>query len=146
MEQILERQIQLDRKEIKVSCYCELPDGEDKILTDVYKIYQVLNNLMINSLKFTSEGRIDLGYTLKKNKLIFYVKDTGIGIKPKEQKEIFVRFKQVDDSATRKYGGTGLGLAICKGLTELLKGKIWVESDQNKGATFYFSIPYKNGL
>lgn len=74
---------------------------------------------------------------------IGFVKDTGIGISPDKKDIIFERFRQADDSYTRKYGGTGLGLTICKSLANLLGGKIWVESEPDKGSAFYFTIPYK---
>ncbi len=72
----------------------------------------------------------------------FYVKDTGIGIKPEEKNKIFERFRHADNSISQKYGGTGLGLSISKGFMELLGGEIWVESEPDKGSTFYFTIPY----
>jgi signal transduction histidine kinase len=78
--------------------------------------------------------------------LQFYVKDTGIGIEKKLLKKIFERFMQADLSTTKKYGGTGLGLSISKGFTEMLGGKIWAESEVNKGSTFYFTIPYKTNI
>jgi len=74
--------------------------------------------------------------------LQFYVKDSGIGIKPELHEKIFERFRQADKSIQANYGGTGLGLSISKGFVELLGGKIWVESEPTKGATFYFTIPY----
>lgn len=73
--------------------------------------------------------------------LFFYVKDNGIGISSEKQKEIFKKFIELDTHIIRRHGGTGLGLSICKGIINALEGKIWVESEPDKGATFYLSIP-----
>ena len=94
-----------------------------------------------NAIKFTEKGEVEFGYTVQSNKLLCFVKDTGIGIKKENINYIFDRFRQVDESSTRKYGGTGIGLALCKALVELLKGEIWVESEIEKGTNFYFTIP-----
>lgn len=120
----------------------ELSDSQAEILTDKTKLIQILNNLISNALKFTHQGMVEFGYTLKNHMLEFYVKDTGIGISEANQSHIFERFVQADDSIQSNYGGTGLGLSICNGFVELLGGKIWVESKPQKGSTFYFTIPY----
>jgi PAS domain S-box-containing protein len=113
------------------------------IRTDPNRLRQILTNLVGNSIKFTQEGFIEFGYKLyEDNQLLFYVKDTGIGIPEDKIGLIFERFIQADSSSTRKYGGSGLGLAISKGLVELLGGKMWAESTINVGSTFYFTIPY----
>jgi PAS domain S-box-containing protein len=113
------------------------------IKSDPNRIRQILTNLVSNAFKFTNDGYIEFGYRVaSKNKLMFYVRDTGIGIPPKKLKVIFERFIQADSSPTRKYGGSGLGLAISRGLVELLGGKMWAESDVGKGSTFYFTVPY----
>ncbi len=109
---------------------------------DHQKLKQILTNLLSNALKFTSEGRIKFGYKLEGKKLLFYVSDTGIGIKPEHHEKIFDRFLQSDNSLTKATGGTGLGLAISRGYIELMGGKIWVESKPGEGATFYFTMPY----
>lgn len=120
-----------------------LPDDQAKILTDGIKLKQILTNLIGNSIKFTKQGYIEYGYSLKNEMLEFYVKDTGIGIKPELHSIIFERFRQAEASNSRSYGGTGLGLSISKALTELLGGNIWIESEVGVGTTFYFTIPYK---
>ncbi len=112
-----------------------------KIDSDEQRIQQILSNLINNAIKFTFKCKINFGCELQNNHLLFFVKDTGIGI-PEDKKEIiFERFRQVEESYTRKYGGTGLGLTICKRLANLLGGEIWVESALGKGSSFYFTIP-----
>jgi PAS domain S-box-containing protein len=129
----------------------QLDDKQSEIYTDKTKITQILSNLITNALKFTHEGFVEFGYELisdastsEKTKTVmqFYVKDTGIGIKPEYHEKIFERFRQANKSTNKLYGGTGLGLAISKGFVEMLDGKIWVNSDKDKGSTFYFTIPY----
>ena len=118
-------------------------DGEDRLFTDEVRLRQILINLLGNAVKFTNSGKIELGYALQNGNILFTVSDTGIGISEKELPLIFERFRQADESSTRKYGGTGLGLAIAKACTELLGGEIWVKSKQGEGTTFSFTIPYK---
>lgn len=120
----------------------QLTNTQSEIFTDRTKITQVLSNLLTNALKFTNEGFIEFGYHLKNNYLEFYVKDSGIGIELEFQYKIFERFLQANQSINILYGGTGLGLAISKAYIELLGGKIWVKSELEKGATFYFTLPY----
>ena len=96
-----------------------------------------------NAIKFTKNGQIDFGYTLKEKFLEFYVQDTGIGISQEYHTRIFDRFFQVDNAASRQYSGTGLGLSICKGYVQLLGGTIKVESESGKGTLFKFTIPYQ---
>lgn len=103
----------------------------------------MLSYLLINAIKFTNSGSIDFGYTLLNNELVFFVKDTGIGIDIEAQRLIFESFAQADVFIRNKYGGTGLGLSISKGFVDLLGGRIWVESEPGKGSTFRFTIPYR---
>ena len=125
---------------LKVSTF--LPNSDDLIIIDETKLMEILINLLNNALKFTQEGLIDFGYTIREKNLEFYVKDTGSGIKPELQNLIFERFAQADFTLSRNYGGTGLGLSISRSFVELMGGKIWVESEQGKGSAFYFTIPY----
>jgi signal transduction histidine kinase len=119
-----------------------LSDIEAFIVTDSTKLIQILSNLINNAAKFTREGRIDFGYSLKDGFLEFFVRDTGIGIPPEHHEKIFERFFQVDNIISRKFGGTGLGLSICKAYVELLGGKIWVDSWTGKGTEFRFTLPF----
>lgn len=120
-----------------------LNEEQANVLTDRTKVTQILSNLISNSIKFTNEGFVEFGCVLKGNSLEFFVKDSGIGIEPEFHEKIFERFRQADRSINRLYGGTGLGLAISKAFVDLLGGKIWLNSEPNKGSVFYFTIPYK---
>ncbi len=126
----------------------ERPQDENDILiyTDKLKLKQILINLLKNALKFTHEGYIEYGYEkIKENgisSIRFYVKDTGIGIAKDKQDFIFNIFRQVDETLTRYYGGTGIGLFVVKRFTEILGGKVDLESEKRKGSTFYITLPY----
>ncbi|MET3549835.1 signal transduction histidine kinase [Paenibacillus favisporus] len=116
------------------------------IYGDMARLRQVLINLISNAVKFTHQGGVYLMVSLRERAedgslmIEFAVKDTGIGITPDKQNRLFQPFSQLDSSMTRKYGGTGLGLAICKSLVEMMGGSIHVESTEEKGATFIFTI------
>ncbi|MDP6582944.1 MAG: ATP-binding protein, partial [Vicinamibacterales bacterium] len=103
----------------------------------------VLVNLVKNAIKFTDEGEVRIGAKTSDKTVLFWVKDTGIGIPEAEQESIFDTFTQVDGSVTREAEGTGLGLAIARKFVEMHGGKIQVESEEGKGATFWFTIPVK---
>ncbi len=122
----------------------KIPDKLESfcINTDSNKLESILINLIKNSLKFTNQGYVEVGVEALENMLNFYVKDTGVGIPKNRQAAIFDRFVQADLSLTRGYEGSGLGLSICKAYVELLDGGIWVESEENNGTTFYFTINY----
>ena len=113
------------------------------IRTDPLRLQQILNNLLSNALKFTQEGTISLGYSIRPgNRLYLFVEDSGIGIPIEKHTEVFERFRQLDGSYAREYSGTGLGLTISKGLVELMNGEIGLESDIGKGSKFFFTIPF----
>ncbi len=133
--------IQTTERNIKFYQKPALPDNNCIIKTDKNKISQIMVNLIENAIKFTSQGFVEYGYNYENNDIIFFVKDSGIGIAEEYKNRIFEHFQQVDSYMTRQYGGTGLGLSISKGLIELMEGKIWFESEENKGSTFYFSLP-----
>lgn len=112
------------------------------IFTDPGRLQQVIANLLSNAVKFTDKGNIDFGFKRdQENRLHFFVHDTGIGIPKDKLRVIFNRFRQVEETATRRFGGSGLGLTISKGIIELLGGKIWAESNLHKGSSFYFNLP-----
>ena len=111
------------------------------ILSDANKIRQVLINLISNAIKFTQEGRIEIGFDLLDGQVEYYVQDTGIGISEDEQQKIFDTFYRGEQAISSTIGGTGLGLSISKELVELLGGTIGVTSKPNKGSRFYFTIP-----
>jgi len=116
--------------------------GITHILADGERLKQVLLNLLSNAIKFTSQGSVTMGYRIPNNATIeFFVSDTGIGIPKSLHEKIFERFRQADETAQRLYGGAGLGLAISKRLVELMGGRIWVESEPNKGSRFSFTLP-----
>jgi PAS domain S-box-containing protein len=135
--------LRAEKKDVNFHCVKAFDDDACTIETDQVRLRQIINNLIANAIKFTEKGSIEFGYGLKDlNTLLFFVKDSGIGIPPDKKQIIFDRFVQADLSATRKYGGSGLGLAISKGLVEMMGGTIWVESIADKGSSFYFTHPY----
>ncbi len=117
--------------------------AEFEIVTDRSKLIQILSNLLGNALKFTVNGNVSFGYSVKDDIIEFHVSDTGIGIPDEMHEEIFKPFRQLENADNRKYGGPGLGLPIAKAYVELLGGKIWLESDRGVGSTFRFTIPFK---
>jgi PAS domain S-box-containing protein len=135
----------LDRTNLAIH-YSPDPTNQNLYLfTDQNKLLQIFSNILKNAVKFTMQGSIEYGYTIGNGKdITFFVKDTGIGIAPDLQKLIFEKFRQADETYTRKYGGTGLGLSISNRLCEILHGKIWVESEPGKGTVFYFMIPCRD--
>ncbi|WP_319266156.1 ATP-binding protein [uncultured Draconibacterium sp.] len=118
-----------------------LPISEHKLLTDRNKMDSILTNLIKNAIKYTESGDITIGCHLIGSEAEFYVKDTGIGIPTNRKEAIFNRFEQADIEDTRGFEGSGLGLAICKSYVEMLGGRIWVESEEGLGSTFYFTMP-----
>ncbi len=120
-----------------------LDDTNSIINSDQTKLQQVLTQLISNAIKFTDKGNVEFGYTVKNNDLLqFYVKDNGPGLSKEEQDMIFEKYMLVDKPDSKTKSESGLGLAIAKAYIELLGGKIWVESIENKGSTFYFTIAY----
>jgi signal transduction histidine kinase len=106
----------------------------------------VLASLINNAIKFTKEGSIEFGILTNTDYMEFSIKDTGIGIPEAKRKTIFEKFMQADVSKIRQFEGTGLGLSIAKAYVEMLGGEIWVESEERKGSTFNFTIPYNSEL
>ncbi len=134
--------------EFAFSISAEVPDT---LIGDPGRLRQIIVNLCGNAIKFTDHGEVVLQFELVESNQVsleslaeniclqFSVKDTGIGIPKDKQGIIFDSFRQADSSTTRNYGGTGLGLAISKQLTEMMSGKVWLESTEGKGSTFYFT-------
>ncbi len=107
------------------------------------RLRQILNNLVSNAVKFTAEGAVKATFSAAyAGGLRLAVKDTGIGIAPDKMGALFEKFTQADSSMTRRYGGTGLGLAICRELAHLMNGRIWVESVEGEGSTFFVELPF----
>lgn len=120
----------------------------DKLIGDELRLTQILNNLVSNAVKFTSQGYV--GIEVAKNmqvgdeiELFFIVVDTGIGLSPEDKDKLFKSFSQVDASITRRFGGTGLGLSITKELVNMMKGDIWADGEKGKGSSFSFTIRMK---
>jgi signal transduction histidine kinase/CheY-like chemotaxis protein len=137
-------------KEVELLCEID-PDIPEYLVGDPLRIRQILVNFISNSIKFTHVGEIcvsvkkQLGGNLPNEdiRILFSVKDTGIGIAENKLDSIFDQFTQADNSTTRKYGGTGLGLSISKKLTEMMDGELSVISEPGFGSTFSFELPLK---
>lgn len=150
LNSLLEQMLKHYMKEIKllhkpINLYLEkgAEDNLDTVITDREGLVKVLNHLLDNAVKFTSEGWIKFGYTLKSTQIEFYVQDTGIGIPKGQENTIFELFRQLDTKNSRQFGGTGLGLSISKKYIDALGGEIWLENCRKKGSCFYFTIPFK---
>jgi PAS domain S-box-containing protein len=135
--------LEAKQKDLKLIVSHPLPKIESEISTDKEKLYAILTNLIKNALKFTKEGSIEFGYKVDGNQLVFFVKDTGIGVPENKRESIFERFVQANSGMSSVYEGAGLGLSISKAYVEMLGGKIWVESKQGAGTCFYFTLPLK---
>ncbi len=128
--------------EFRTSIDSTIPNA---VVGDPGRLRQLLTNLVGNAIKFTESGQIEvqaslLGLDDNSVRLQFSVSDTGVGIAPEAQSQIFDAFEMGDDASNRRYGGTGLGLAICSRIVKILGGRIWVESQIGQGSTFHFSL------
>ncbi|MCG6187234.1 response regulator [Maribellus maritimus] len=135
--------LETKNKGLQLNYKTTLLDGRALIISDKDKVNAILMNLIKNSIKYTNQGEIEFGYSVKDNFLEFYVNDTGVGVQKDRQEAIFERFVQADVSISRPYEGVGLGLSIAKAYVEMLHGTIGIESEEGKGSHFYFRIPYK---
>jgi PAS domain S-box-containing protein len=136
--------LEVERKGMHLLFTNLLFNKEVIIRTDREKLYAILTNIVKNAIKYTSHGYIQMGFDIKGEFIEFFIKDTGLGIPKERQEAIFERFIQADISDKQAFQGAGLGLSIAKAYVELLGGKIWLESEENKGTTFYFTIPILN--
>ena len=125
--------------ELKVSVAPEVAQGKG----DHQRISQVFLNLVGNAIKFTEAGEVRVEATASDDTFVISVSDTGPGLSEADQQMIFEEFHQVDGSSTRKKGGTGLGLSIARRIVEMHGGRIWVESTEGKGSTFWFTLPVR---
>jgi len=124
-----------------VTRYQPDPDNPHPFIqSDRGKILQLMSNLINNALKYTDTGTIDYGFITNEERLTLFVKDTGIGIPGDKIDSVFKLFVQGEDTMTRTHGGVGLGLAICREIAALLNGRLWVESEEGKGSTFYLEL------
>ncbi len=129
-------------REKNIPIAIEIPEDQSaKLLSDSEIVRKVLGHLLDNALKFTEQGEIKIGYVHVDSMIRFFVKDTGIGIAEENMESVFESFAQEDEGSSRAFEGSGLGLTISKKFTELLAGKIWIESEKNHGTTVYFEIP-----
>ena len=134
--------IEAEMSNIIFSYNLGFPNKEVRIFTDRDKLLGTLTNLIKNAFKFTKQGEITFGYTLKNNVLEFFVKDTGIGIPENRQEAIFDKFVQADIGDSKAFQGVGVGLSIAKAYVESLGGELWLNSKEGIGSEFYFTIPY----
>jgi PAS domain S-box-containing protein len=123
-------------------------DANSKVVQPLYYVHvdpdrlrEVITNLVDNAIKYTEAGKITIGLTGDPNIVQMFVRDTGPGIPAEDIPHLFQKFYRVNNTLTRTQGGTGLGLFICRKIVELYSGRIWVESQQNKGSTFYINLP-----
>ncbi len=126
-----------------VQLKCRLPEKatELSIRTDPVRLRQLLSNLLMNSIKFSDSGTIEFGYQVQGQEIAFFVRDEGVGIPDEKLELIFERFEQIDNAEVTGNDGTGLGLSICKGIVNLMNGRITVESKPKQGTTFTIVLP-----
>ncbi len=146
LEEILATHFEIKNKahkdQVEIRLIKQFDDKNTDIYTDANRLRQILSNLINNAIKFVDQGYIEFGYKQQGRNLIFHVEDTGIGIAQDKHELIFERFGQVESTYKKNFQGTGLGLAITKKLVILLGGKIWLQSEENKGTTFFFTLPF----
>ena len=132
---------EVEAKGMKIFFKNHLPAKDAIITTDREKVFAILTNLVKNAIKYTEKGEIEIGYFKKGEILEFYVKDSGIGIPADRQLAVFERFIQADIEDRKARQGAGLGLSISRAYATMLGGRIWLESEEGVGSTFYFTIP-----
>ena len=134
-------------KELELAIAVE-PEVPRRLVGDAQRLQQILVNLAGNAIKFTASGEVVVAVSLAQHTadrtwLRFEVRDTGIGMTPQQQEQLFTAFSQGDQSITRRFGGTGLGLAISKHLIHMMGGEIAVASSEGQGSRFWFSVPFE---
>ncbi|MGF7139960.1 ATP-binding protein [Roseimarinus sediminis] len=130
-------------KGLGFSISTQTQNDEAIIVTDEHLLSSMLTNLISNAIKYTVKGEIKFGNYIDNNSLVFFVSDTGIGIPEDRMEAIYDSFVQADLNITRSHEGSGLGLSIVKAYAGLLNGRLWLESEQKVGSTFYFALPIK---
>lgn len=129
------------KKNNKITCTSQYLDSTTLLNTDRHLLLSIFSNLINNANKFTDNGTIEIGSYDQENDIVFFVKDTGIGIPQNRHDAIFDRFVQADLTISRTHEGAGLGLSIAKAYAQLLGGDVWVESEEGKGSTFFINLP-----
>lgn len=120
----------------------QIPQDLSRVLySDEVKVHQILKELIKNAIKFSNSGDVNFGYKIQDSEIRFFVEDMGIGIPPEILDKVFERFFQANQPYFEVHEGAGLGLSICKGLLDLLGGRIWIESEVGKGTTVFFTLP-----
>jgi len=149
LEQIYNRYEELlllkNNSGIRIKFETAFPDPDFTIVTDPFRLQQIISNLLINAIKFTQFGEIKFGYSIVNSELLFFVQDQGIGIPEDKKEEIFKRFTKLEDPERMNKSGTGLGLSIAKSLLDLLGGRIWLDPKYADGARFCFTLPLEIG-
>lgn len=141
IQQLVERyRVFAEASNIKLSFYPQ--ENLPKILADLSMVKIVIENLLDNAIRYTKgAGRIEIKLKRKGKEVLFSIKDTGVGISQKEQAYIFQKFFRAENALKERTKGSGLGLYVCKSIIEKSEGRIWFESEQGIGTTFYFTIP-----
>ena len=135
-----------EMKGLELKLINDFHNNDPLIKTDAQKLDTIVINLVKNAIKFTTEGCVEFGCEWKEDHYLFYVRDTGVGIDSQYREIIFDRFRQASESLSRPYEGAGLGLSISKAYTEILGGRIWMESVVGQGSVFYFTLPVEEFL
>lgn len=129
-------------QQANIQMNCNIPEEKDIIIkTDSFKLFQIMNNILTNALKFAPSGIVEFGFNMTSEKVEFFVSDKGIGIADSDKKLVFNKFYQADSGSTRRFPGIGLGLTIARAYVEMLGGSIWFESELGEGSTFRFWLP-----
>ncbi|HEX5467821.1 MAG TPA: ATP-binding protein, partial [Gaiellaceae bacterium] len=126
----------------RIELVLSAPAEPVQVVGDADKVRQVLANLVENAVKYSPDGgKVEVRLEPQERRVLFSVRDEGLGIPPGEQSRIFEKFYRLDPNLTRGVGGTGLGLYICRELVRRMGGRIWVASTEREGSTFFFDIP-----